>query len=87
MYRRDTIMLSPIVGHLVCELAIPSQLVKEELRVKVPSVSVLVDLRNVQRALRTVRVPDLEVDGVNSAFTVLSRNGQFEGGGVVGPRW
>ena len=38
---------------------------------ELPSVSVLVDLLDVQGSLRAVRVPDLEVDGVDGAFTTV----------------
>ena len=38
---------------------------------ELPSVSVLVDLLDVQGSLRAVRVSDLEVDGVDGAFTTV----------------
>ena len=71
MHGRDAIMLPPIVGHLIRQLAIPSQLVEEEFRVKLSAVSVLVGFLNVQRSLGAVRVPDLEVDGVDGVFTIV----------------
>ena len=43
MYGWDAIMLPPIVRHLIRQLAVPSQLVKEEFGVKLPAMSVLDD--------------------------------------------
>ena len=86
MYGWDAIMLPPIVRHLIRQLAVPSQLVKEEFRVKLPSLSVLADLLDVQGSLGAVRVRDLEVDGVDRTFTIVIRDRQLEGGSVVGPR-
>ena len=81
MYGWDAIMLPPIVRHLIRQLAVPSQLVKEEFRVKLPSLSVLVDLLDVQGSLGAVRVRDLEVDGVDRTFTIVIRDRQ-----LLGPR-
>ena len=75
MLHGKAIMCSPIVGHLVSLILIPSQLVKEVLRIKSAKEAILVDLLNVQRASGCVRVPDLEVDGVHRPFTgVVSGN-------------
>ena len=67
--RNTIVVLTPIVGHLMGQLAIPRQLVEEEFRVKLAAVSVLVDFLNVQGSLGAVRVPDLEVDGVDGAVS------------------
>ena len=79
MYGRDAIVLPPIVGHLIRQLAVPSQLVKEEFRIKLRAMSVLVDLLNVQRALGAVRVPDLEADGVDGTVSIVVRDRQLVG--------
>ena len=51
---------------------VTGKLVKEMLRIKLTNYPLLVDLLDVQRASGTVRVPDLEVDGVHSAFSRIS---------------
>ena len=51
---------------------VAGKLVKEMLRIKLTNYPLLVDLLDVQRASRTVRVPDLEVDGVHSTFSRIS---------------
>ena len=51
---------------------VTGKLVKEMLRIKLTNYPLLVDLLDVQRAGGTVRVPDLEVDGVHSTFSRVS---------------
>ena len=61
-------MRAPIVRHLIGLMLISCELVKEILRVEAAKETILVDLFDVQRTFRCVRVPDLEVDGVYRAF-------------------
>ena len=66
--QRETVVRAPIVRHLVCLHMVAGELVKEMFWVKLTNDSLLVDLLDVLRASRAIRVPDLEVDGVHSAF-------------------
>ena len=72
VFQRETIVRSPIIWHLVRLHVIPGELVKEMLRVKLTNNPLLVDLLDIQRASRTIRVPDLEVNGVHGAFPRIS---------------
>ena len=55
-------------ANLVSLHVVSSELVKEMFRIKLTNNSLLVDLLDIQRASGTIRVPDLEVDGVHCAF-------------------
>ena len=66
--QRETVVRAPIVRHLVSLHMVAGELVKKMFRIKLTNDSLLVDLLDVQRASRAIRVPDLEVDGVHSAF-------------------
>ena len=68
MLQRKTVVGAPIVRHLVSLNVISCELVKEILRIELANNPLLVDLLNIQRTSRTIRVPDLEVDGVHCAF-------------------
>ena len=68
MLQRKAVVGAPIVRHLVSLMVITGELVKEILRIELTNNPLLVDLLNIQRASRTVQVPDLEVDGVYCAF-------------------
>ena len=70
---------------------IAGKLVKEMLRIKLTDNPLLVDLLDIQRASRAVRVPDFEVDGVHSAFSRINEGWHLPGcssarcpGSVVG---
>ena len=78
--------MTPVVGHLVGQAVVPCQLVEEMLRIGVPTVSMLVDLFDVEGAVRSVKVPDLEVNGVHCAFAEVVLERHLVGIGVVGPR-
>ena len=68
MLQRKAVVRTPIVRHLASLMVITGELVEEILRIKLTNNTLLVDLLNIQRASRTVRVPDLEIDGVYCAF-------------------
>ena len=69
MVQRKAVVGTPIVGHLTGKVTTSCQLVEKMFRVRAASIAGLVDLLNVERAIRGVRVPDFEIDGVHSAFT------------------
>ena len=52
---------------------IAGKLVKEMLRIKLTDNPLLVDLLDIQRASRAVRVPDLEIKSGNCAFSRITR--------------
>ena len=52
---------------------IAGKLVKEMLRIKLTDNPLLVDLLDIQRASRAVRVPDLEINSGNCAFSRITR--------------
>ena len=79
--QRETVVRAPIVRHLVSLHMVAGELVKKMFRIKLTNDSLLVDLLDVQRASGAIRVPDLEVDGVHSAFPRINGGRHLPGCG------